>query len=348
MAEEISQLKFYSRGIVTAEKPPLESQIMVIPIEFRFMSATRVEQIDVEDRITHKVGRGEDVVVVNTSNSIPARWLKFNSNRITPPDVMPDDEVLIWRMGDTDIFYWQDMNIANVKRTEDVTWAFAADPNEKMKDDLSNAYHITMSTKNKHFTFQTSKANGEPFAYTFQVDTESGNAQLTDDVGNAFYVDSKNTVVGMQNCNGTYFKLDKNIMYGNAPDAMIFTAKNKVSFKTKEFIINCETYMCKASTSYTVETGTYTVTCKNATIKGDKITFNAPTTIATALFKCATISVGGGGSSSGPAASIVGDMDMKGSLTVSKTLTAKKIVTDDLQAAKGNINSFSHGGGKCC
>ncbi len=346
--EEISQLKFYSRGIVTSEKARHKDQIMVIPIEFRFISATRVEHIETEERIVHKVGRGEDVVVVNPTNSVPARWLKLNSNRITAPDVMPDEEVLIWRMGDTDIFYWQDMNIANVKRTEDVTWAFAADPNNKMKDDLSNAYHITMSTKDKHFTFQTSKANGEPFSYTFQVNTEDGQAQLSDDVGNAFYIDSKNTVVGMQNCNGTYFKLDKNIMYGNAPDAMIFTAKNKISFSTKEFIINCKTYFCDATSSYTVKTGTYSVTCKGATIKGDKITFNAPTTIATALFKCASLSVGGGGSSSGPAAKVIGDMLMEGSLEVTKTLTAAKIVTDDLQAKKGNIDSFTHGGGKCC
>ena len=345
---EISQLKYYSRGIVTAEKARGENEIMVIPIEFRYISATRVEHIQETDRQVHKVGRGEDVVEVKTSNSIPARWLKFNSNRITPPDVMPDDEVLIWRMGDTDIYYWQDMNIANVKRTEEVTVAFAADPNGKMKDDLSNAYWMSVSTKDKHITLQTSMANGEPFAYTLQINTGDGNAQLTDHVGNVYYIDSANTIVGMENVNGTYFRLDKNVMYGYAPDEMNFHAENTISLKTKTFKIACDTYTCDAKDSYTVNTKSYTVTCKNALIKGDQVKFNAPTTIATALFKCAVLSVGGGGSSSGPAAKVVGSMLMQGSLEVTETLTASKIVTDDLTAAKGNISSFSHGGGKCC
>lgn len=278
---EVSQLKYYSRGIVSEEKADLASQILVIPIEFRFMSGGKVKVNEEETTTTYGKMGGEDVVVARTTDSIPARWFKRNSNRITPPDVMPGDEVIILRMGDTDIYYWEDLNIANVKRLEEVTIAFAADPKNKMKDDLSNAYYLTYSSKNKHITLQTSKANGEPFAYTVQINTEDGNMTSGDDVGNITWLDSANTVIGMENANGTLFKIDKNNMVGYAPDSMLFTADKMVHFKTDKYILECNTFLTEATQS--------------AVIKSPKITLDGEVETTKSLKVAKDVKAGGSG-----------------------------------------------------
>ena len=346
---EISQLKFYSRGIVTAAKGPDTDVIMVTPIEYRFMAGGSVGEVHTLDEVNHNVGGGEDVVVGRLTNAIPARWLKFNTNRITPPNVMPKDEVLIWRMGDTDIFYWQDMNISNVKRLEEVTFAFAADPNNKMKDDLSNAYYMTMSPRGKHFTFQTSKANGEPFAFTTQYDTENGVVQITDDVGDVIFLDAKNTNIGFQNRNGTYINLNKSSIFGFARKSIELEALEKISLKTKEFIIDTTTYKCTAKNSYNIDTKSYVMTCKSQEVTSDTVKYMCPMSTFTGQIICASLSVGGAGSSKGASSCVVkGNMDVDGSIVVTESLTAKAINTDELIAKKGTITTFSHGGSPCC
>lgn len=356
-----SELRFYSFGIVAEDKKRNTDRVYIIPIEVNFINPTKIKLQEEEASVTHNTLRGVDNVKTTVSNALPCRWLKFNSNRVVCPDVMAEDQVLIYRLGDTDIYYWQDLNTANVKRLETVTWAINADPNGKTKDDLSNAYWISWSSHDKHITIQTSKANGEPYAYTVQINTGDGNLTITDDVDNAYYIDSANTVVGMQNANGTYFKLDNNIMYGYAPDAMHFHAVNTVSFKTKDFKLTCDTYNAEASKSYTIKTSTYKLTCDSYTAEasgaykikcgnfeceaGD-VKFKSPMSKFTGIVTCAGLAVGGGGSES--ACVVKGDMDVDGAVTITKSLTCPKITTDDLKAAKGNIAAFSHGGGKCC
>lgn len=229
---EISQLKFYSYGIVLTDLVRGEEKIKVLPMEFRLGTRTKIKDEEATEELEYETRDGEEAVSMTSGSAVTARWLKFNTNRITPPDVKREEQVLIYRKGDTDIYYWQDFNISNVKRLETVVYAFSADPDNKIADDLSNAYMFMVSTHDKHITLQTSTANGEPFAYTLQLDTDEGNFKLTDDIGNVVYLDSANETVGIENSAGSWYKIHGPDMSGHAPAKMTFSAGESLTLTT--------------------------------------------------------------------------------------------------------------------
>lgn len=235
---EVSQLKFYSYGIVLKDLPVGEDTIKVMPMEFRLGSRVKINDDTVTEELTHGVSGGEDTVTMKTGNSITARWLKFNSNQVFAPNVRREEQVLIFRLGDTDVYYWQDFNVANVKRLETVVYAFSADPSDKMKDDLSNAYMVMVSTHDKHISIQTSKANGEPYAYSIQLNTDEGNFQITDDIGNTFYLDSGAETIGAENSAGSSFKLQGQDMFGDVPAGIYLKAGQVVELDAPKMVCN--------------------------------------------------------------------------------------------------------------
>lgn len=237
---EVSQLKFYSYGIVLKDLVVGEDSIKVMPMEFRLGTRVKIDDEVATEELSHGVAGGEDTVKMTTGKSITARWLKFDSNRVFAPNVMREEQVMIYRLGDTDVYYWQDFNVANVKRLETVVYAFSADPTKKMADDLSNAYMIMVSTHDKHITIQTSKANGEPFAYTVQLNTDEGNFQLTDDIGNTFYLDSAAETIGAVNSAGSSLKIQGQDMFGDVPAGIYLKAGQIVDVNVPFMICNVE------------------------------------------------------------------------------------------------------------
>lgn len=237
---QMSALRFFSYGLVARDKERNESFIDVIPTEIRFTAQEDVDKLEGSIDIEYKITRGVDYVTQTIGNTIPAQWIDFNTNRITPPDVKKDDLVLIWRLGETDIYFWQDRNIANVKRLETVVYAFSADPKKPIKPDLSNAYYLMVGGHEGHITLKTSKANGEYCRFTHQINGMDGFIVTEDDLGNESLFDSKNTVIGFTNVNGTKFHLIKDTIIGSAPTKIGLSAKminldaDKINLSAKE------------------------------------------------------------------------------------------------------------------
>jgi len=218
-----------------------------MPIEYRFGAVEDiVDNATVVETLINTPDGEEQLSIINNS-SVEATWLNFNSNRRTAPDVRRNDNVIIWRLGDTDKYYWSDMNTSNVKRLETVVYAWSADPNNPMKDDLSNAYFLEVSTHNKTITLQTSQANGEPFGYTLQLNTDEGIFVLKDTDENEIYLNSAETIIGFINANLTELRLDKKNIIAYAPDSITMTAVNNIN-------LNCKDLVVKASNSVSVET----------------------------------------------------------------------------------------------
>lgn len=244
---EISQLKAYSYGIVAEDKPRGTDVIKVIPIEVNFANATTIDAQEQEVEMSYKNAKGaQDNLKLTMGKTIDATWMHLNSNRVTSPDVKKGDQVRINRLGETDIYYWEDMNNMNAKRLEHVVFAFGADPKNGTVNNLANAYWMAFSPEDKHITLHTSKMNGEKYGYDIQLDTEESKFVITDDVGNKIWLASEEGDIGAENSFGTKMHMVRDEIFGQA--------KDKIHWKTKEWLVECETATVKASSKVTHDT----------------------------------------------------------------------------------------------
>lgn len=244
---EVSQLKFHSYGIVAEDKARGTDVIKVIPIEVNFANATAVAANESEVEMNHQTASGsQDNIKLTMGNTVQATWMHLNTNRFTSPDVKKGDQVLIRRLGETDIYYWEDLNNMNAKRLEHVVFAFGADPNNGTVNNLANAYWLAFSPMDKHITLHTSKMNGEKFGYDIQLDTEESKFVVMDDAGNKIWLASEEGDIGAENSFGTKMHMVRDEIFG--------TAKDKIHWKTKEWLVECDTATVKAATKVTHDT----------------------------------------------------------------------------------------------
>ena len=278
---DTSQLHLHSIGLVSANKPMSSQEISVILVEYRFSENEEILTNPTKDttQFQNKDGTQESVQVT-TDNSITATWFKANTNRVTPPDVRRGDKVKIYRLGDSDKYYWEDMNSEGVKRLETVAWSFNADPSNPTKEDHSNAYAFEVSTHNKTITLSTSVANGEKAQFTVQINPGEGIIAIEDEKGNYVYLDSPNTDIKLQNANGTFTRLNKKNIEQYAPDSMFVKAVNLIDFKCKDFKLSCQTAYVSSQTT---------------TVDATKVTLNAPQTTCTGNLTARSLSIGGAG-----------------------------------------------------
>lgn len=283
-----SLVNFYSMGIVAAPRKRNSERIEVWPVEQVFMNGGKVgdEQATVE--ISHASSNGQDTVQVKLGRAVPALWWKFNSNRITPPNVEKGDQVLIYRVGDTDVFFWVDLNNMNVKKAEDVVYAWAADNNNQMADDLSNAWMLNVSPMDGHFTFRTSLANNEQVAYIFQFNPRDGFHLVKDDQGNGYYINSIEDDVGFYNGHKSKVNIIKEKCFIYASELIELETK-KLSMKYTEKVEKGET----VSVTAPEQTHTGDVTIKgNEHITGNW-TLDGDGTAASGRLTAANATIGG-------------------------------------------------------
>lgn len=228
----VSKLRFYSIGIVAQNKPINTDMIDVTPTEELNMLdgelTAHTENISVTG-VNHdgQAYSGN----VNSNNVIRAKWLPINSsNRKTSPDVRRGESVIIYQFGDSTNYFWSTLkDDSNLRKLETVIYSFSATTKEDTEQSASNTYYLEISTHKKCCTFHTSKDNGEPFAYTVQINTKDGIFIITDDVGNYYYLNSKERILEMRNIDDTSVKIDKT--------SILNTSNKDIINKTKSFII---------------------------------------------------------------------------------------------------------------
>ncbi|ANZ50617.1 putative structural protein [Erwinia phage vB_EamM_Stratton] len=243
---EKSSVDFFSIGIVAEDKPRGNERCKIIPIETNFVNPTQVQSIESPNEKQHASENAMDNLEVTTGNAITAKWWKFNSNRVNPPDVKKEDYVLILRLGKTDIYFWIDLNFANVKRLEDAVYAWSADPENQMADDLSNAYVLNVSSIDKHITLRTTMLNGEKAAFLFQFDNANGTWQCVDQKGNKFYMNSVEDDLGFENPMLSKININKE-------DIFLFS-KRSINLETQTINEKCKVRITDAAESVTFKT----------------------------------------------------------------------------------------------
>jgi len=224
----VSILKPYSIGTVGANKDSdksiLGDEIEVADLESRkFLDGEITDNVQVLEGEGEGVGKQQYSASVAVTATIKAKWLSIgNANRVTAPNVRRGEEVMIYRLGNTDKYYWDTLkNHIKLRRLETVVYAFSgeADPSKEASLENENVYFFQISTHTKSVLFQTSQANGEPFGHSLQIDASIGKFIYADTADNYFTVESENKLIEMRNTDGTFFRL-------NGPDIEYYAPGN--------------------------------------------------------------------------------------------------------------------------
>ncbi|MBE0438319.1 MAG: hypothetical protein IBX57_00935 [Gammaproteobacteria bacterium] len=232
MLEE-SKLKFYSMGIVSQNKLLDSDTVYIYPIEMVPFADGDLKAMEQE-----VIGAGVDKnnipyqIAVNVDSSVEADWLRLgNTNRRTSPDVRRGERVLLYRYSNSEKLYWESWGADDhLRKLETViyTWSATRDENaDSTKPE--NSYSLEVCTHTKQVTFRTSKADGEPFAYTMQFNTEYGAVVLQDDDDNYFEFDSTERRFTFKNRDEAHFIIDKEDMDIYLPNDLNITADNNVN-----------------------------------------------------------------------------------------------------------------------
>lgn len=229
-----SQLTFYSVGVAAENKSLSSRYLAITPTEITPALDGEINFNPTEKTFTGQDAKGDPYELKMTEDlTLSAEWLPLGSNRVTPPDIRRGEPIAIYRLADSDQFYWRCLGLRDdLRRLETVIYAFNANPDEgTSKLDFENCYLLEISTHQKLVTFTTSTANGEPFRYTFQFNTAEGQVVLTDDVGNYVELDSAITRIRSQNADNTWCELNKRDLNANAPDNIYMEAGKQFQVK---------------------------------------------------------------------------------------------------------------------
>lgn len=232
-----STLSFYSVGQVANNKSLGSSTISVTPIEKLTMLDGELVSNPVDQETTGTDAMGKTYQTkIKTDSAIEATWLPFKSNRLTAPDVRRGERVIIWKAGDTNKFYWTETGWDDhLRKLETVVFQISATQDETADStSKENSYYLYVSSHTKNITLKTSKVNGEYCSYAFQFNLEDGMVTLTDDVGNEFSMDSKNTILFLKNTSESFLKLEKEVITISSNDSINALAKNLVYVETEK------------------------------------------------------------------------------------------------------------------
>lgn len=192
---ETSLLRLYSLGIVVEDKPVGSDFVMASPIEtLNMQPGGSIKDSSTKFEGTLKNSSGKNFATeMSSSNYLKAKWLAFGqSNRITAPDVVRNETIVLFKYGDVDEYYWTTIfREAELRRLETVLYAWSNLKSGISAFDKSTSYWLEVDTKKKSVKFHTAMNDGENTEYDIVIDTKQGTFLLTDKKGNKFFLDSQ-------------------------------------------------------------------------------------------------------------------------------------------------------------
>ncbi len=230
---DTSQFRMVSIGYVAENKLRSTDAVEVSLTELRPMINGELVAGIQEDSVDCVDSFGNALTFkVKTSNTISAKWLGDGTNRVSSPDVRRGEQVHLYQFGDTDMYYWKAVSMpgVNTRKLETVIHAFSntTDENDN-KLTAKNAWSEEISTQDGHWTRQTNKSNGEPFAYTQQINAKDGSVVIiADDAGAHQSLDSKEDKHILETSSGGSLILEKRTLRVNVDIIELIAAKEAI------------------------------------------------------------------------------------------------------------------------
>ncbi len=245
--EKLSKLKLYSLGIVIEDKQRGSDLISVLPIE----------ELPLTDGLVKDVKRDFKAKTVNAKSVIKtsevkgdlkliAKWIPFgHSNRISSPDVIKNETVILFRFADTEEYYWTTIfREPSIRRLESVLYAFGNLAKGMEAFDKESSYWFEVSTHDKYIKLHTAKSDGEPYEYDVTFNTETGFIEIKDNIGNVIKLTSRENRIEFRNASGSTYD-----MHGANLDV---TIPSNINFRSSNFNLNADNIAITGNSGITV------------------------------------------------------------------------------------------------
>jgi len=222
---DLSKLQEWSLGVLVEDidLDNLTDTIKIYPLEklpdedINLMKDNEIK-VDVTNGINlnpnnTKNTKTNETIVLKKKTYINAKWLsKGNYNRISPPTMRKEEFVMIYRMANADIFYWEPLlNDIRLRKEERVIYAYSVKDKINLSESLEDMYYIDIDTKNKKIKLHTTDKYGEFTTYDITLDTGNGYIEVIDGKGNYFKLNSDKDDVSIKTNNSYNLITDKTI-----------------------------------------------------------------------------------------------------------------------------------------
>lgn len=186
---EGSGYRISSFGIVVETKPPGTDYILVTPVEELYNQDSGL----IKEKSKSFQGNKKQVSSVNfkteheSKDYVRAKWNDISGgNRLTAPDVVANETVLLFKYGDVDEYFWCTLGREpGLRRLEDVLYSWSNLKSGLKPYDKSSSYWIHVSTRDKFVHIHTANNDGEFTTYDLKIDTKKGVLKINDGVGNS-------------------------------------------------------------------------------------------------------------------------------------------------------------------
>lgn len=286
---EATKLTFFSIGTVAVNKP-LDTDIIEATADelMPMIDGEITDNLETVSVSGKDASGGSYQANVQTTSTVRAKWLPMGSNRKTAPDVRRGERVALYRYGDSDHYYWCSLFYdTKLRKRETILFLVSDTINEGEEATPSNSYFLEISTHNKLVHFHTSKSDGEPYTYDFQLNTKDGFWIIQDDIGNKMTFDSKNRRFEVINTDGSHIDMDKKNITITAPDTITLDAGNNVIVRAGKDISstagnNINDKASKINTQASVTTNTVPTTNFSGDVNiGKKMSSNGMSVVST-------------------------------------------------------------------
>ena len=195
-----------------------------------------------------------------SSNAVMMKWLPFNTNRITAPDVRKGSKVVVYKFKGQSTYRWTYFGYDGTLRLETIIYAISASPNVKEDSPFTpdNYYIFLISSHTGKIQLLTGQGNSEPCSYAITLDTKNGGFSLTDSEENALVLNSMKHFWCLTNQEKSLIAIDKKKIIASCQDEILLNATNHIGLKSKSITVDCETFNMSAGTSAMVNSPTIT------------------------------------------------------------------------------------------
>lgn len=235
MFDQESALGFFSLGTVvnttggdTIEVCALEKTPLVNGMLKKNIETIKVN--DMPDALGIKRSGSSTV-----KDTVTAEWLPLgDSNRVTAPNVEAGERVMIFRLADTEKYYWMTIrNDYSIRRGESVKWRFGnmTRKEDKLKPATDNNSHwFEFNGIGGAITLHTSKNKGEAVIFDMAFDLRKGTWALMDDRRNYIKTNNAKDAIEINFCKKITLKdLRGNfIVVDSLKDTITITANKKI------------------------------------------------------------------------------------------------------------------------
>lgn len=258
-------LECFGVGIVANDKETDTDEVQVyLPMNFPESDGeVTYNPQQVQTDVTSPTGDKSSSTTLQ-SNTVAAKWLALNTNRVTSPDVRKGSKVVVYKFQGQNTYRWTYFGMDGTLRLETIIWAFSASPNvdENTPVTPDNYYIFLLSTHKKMIQLVTGQGNGEPTKYIFTLDTGKGQFSLVDGENNILSLNSMAHAFSFINDEKSFMNIEKKNITLSCEDTMLMKGKEKIQ-------VQCNDFLMKANNSISVQTETTTWESPTINIKGN-------------------------------------------------------------------------------